>query len=114
MFSFLKNTITTITDGFSFTTAIQSVLNSTTVSSILDYAKEQIIAQITAAIPGEEKMETVIANVKAYISENVTSDNSLVQLLITTIVNIAIEPAMQALYDNLKAFITGLTETAEA
>ena len=97
-----------ILDIFGFKDKFQELFNKDNLILFVTYIKEQIIEQIQKKIPGQEKMDIVVARLLDFVTKHLHSDNKIVQFIIDTFIVNNIRTICQTIYDTLKQVVEGL------
>ena len=97
-----------IFDIFNFKAKFQQVATPENFALLRAVIREEIVKQIKAKIPGQDKMDAVVAKAEEYIHTHMTTDNKIVQWIIDVILIGNIRIITQAVYDDLKEIIKGL------
>lgn len=95
-------------DIFNFKKKFLEIATPENIQAIRDVAKQKIIEMIKSKLSGIEKMDTVVEEVVAYISEHIHSDNKIVQWIIDNWLIPNVRVLTQAIYDDLKEVIKNL------
>ena len=97
-----------IFDIFTFKTDFKAIFNSEVFSEIKNKINEEIKDKIKQTIPGQEKMDAVVANVVAFINSKIHSKNKIVQWIIDKVLIVSVRAIAQAVYNDLKEVVKGL------
>lgn len=97
-----------IFDVFSFKKKFEQLFTPENFALLRAVVKEEIIKQVKANIPGQEKMDTVVDKAIEFINKHIHSDNKIVQWIIDNILIKNIRLVAQSIYDDLKEIIEGL------
>ena len=94
---------------FNLKEKLQEVFSKANVAIVKQLIKAEIIKQVKANIPGQEKMDKVVDSVVEFIKNKIHSDNKIVQWIIDTFIINNIRPIAQSIYEDLKELVDGLT-----
>lgn len=97
-----------ILDVFNFKKKLQEVATKENLDLIRNCIKDEIMKQVKAKIPGEEKMNAVVEKVATVIRERLKSDNKIVQFIVEVIIIKNIRLVCQGIYEDLKQVVKGL------
>jgi len=97
-----------IFDVFSFKKKFQQIFTPENFALLRGVVKEEIIKQVKANIPGQEKMNAVVDKAIDFINKHLHSENKIVQWIIDNILIKNIRLVAQSIYDDLKEIIEGL------
>ena len=95
-------------DVFNFKKKFQEVATKENFALLHAVIKEEIIKQVKAKIPGEEKMNAVIQVAIDFINKHMHSSNTIVQWIIDHVLIKGIRILAQSIYDDLKEVIKNL------
>lgn len=94
---------------FNFKSKLAEVFSAANVAAVKQLIKDEIIKQVKANIPGQEKMDKVVDSVVEFIKNKIHSNNKIVQWIIDTFIINNIRPIAQSIYEDLKELVEGLT-----
>ena len=94
---------------FNLKSKLQEVFSKENVAKVKQLIREEIIKQVKANIPGQEKMDKVVDKVVEFVNSHIHSDNKIVQWIIDTFIINNIRPIAQSIYEDLKELVDGLT-----
>lgn len=97
-----------IFDIFNFKKDFAAVFTPENFALVRAMIIDNIIKQVKAKIPGQEKMDIVIETVTAFLKKHIYSKNTIVQWIIDNILIKNIRLVAQSIYDDLKTVIKGL------
>ena len=95
-------------DIFNFKKAFAQVATPENYTLLHAVIKEEIIKQVKAKIPGEEKMNAVIEKAIEFINKHMHSKNGIVQWIIDHVLIKGIRILAQSIYEDLKEVIKNL------
>lgn len=95
-------------DIFNFKKKFQEVATKENFALLHAVIKEEIVKQVKAKIPGEEKMNAVIEKAVDFINKHMHSENGIVQWIIDHVLIKGIRILAQSIYDDLKEVIKNL------
>lgn len=95
-------------DAFNFKKKFQEIFTEENFKLLRAVIKEEIIKQIKANVPGQEKMDAVVEAAVQYINKHMHSTNKIVQWIIDHVLIKGIRLLAQSIYDDLKEVIKGL------
>lgn len=95
-------------DVFNFKKKFQEIATKENFALLHEMIKEEIIKQIKAKIPGQEKMDAVVNKAIDFINKHMHSSNSIVQWIIDHVLIQGIRILAQSIYDDLKEVIKNL------
>lgn len=95
-------------DAFNFKKKIQEIFTPENFALLRGVIKEEIIKQIKANVPGQEKMDAVVEAAVDFINKHMHSNNTIVQWIIDHVLIKGIRLIAQSIYDDLKEVIKGL------
>jgi len=95
-------------DIFNFKKKFAEVATKENFALLHAVIKEEIIKQIKAKVPGEDKMKAVIEKAIDFINKHMHSDNGIVQWIIDHVLIKGIRVLAQSIYEDLKEVIKNL------